>query len=201
MHAGEDRLRPDRTVVRNHDRHPRGAGASVVGQGSPSLTGFIRSGLGVSGATAGLVVASFTFGRMFGAYAGGVVADNIGERRVLVAGGLGTGALIALASVAPLPGLIALLVAAGVASAASTPAGGRLVLVAFPPNRRGLALGSRQTGIPVGGLVAAAILPWVAHRSDWQPSLAVAGAFAAAGAVPLAISARRRRWRAGRRPL
>src|SRR5207302_7799669 len=94
-------------------------GISVVDQGIPSLTGFIKSDLGVSAATAGLVVSSFTFGRIFGAYAGGVAADNIGERRVLVAGGLGTGALIPPASVAPLPGLIALLVAAGVASAAS----------------------------------------------------------------------------------
>jgi MFS family permease len=181
-------------------------GISVVDQGIPSLTGFVKSDLGVSAATAGAVVACFTFGRIFGAYAGGVVADEIGERRVLVAGGFATGALIALASLAPLPGLVALLVLAGVASAASTPAGGRLVLVSFPPHRRGLALGIRQTGIPVGGLVAAAILPWIAHRSDWRTSLAVAGAFAAAGAVPLLVSASRRertprlRSRSGRSP-
>jgi MFS family permease len=167
-------------------------GISVVDQGIPSLTGFIKTDLGVSAAAAGLVVSSFTFGRIFGAYAGGVVADRIGERRVLVAGGLLTGALVALASLPPLPGLIALLVAAGVASAASTPAGGRLVLLSFPPERRGLALGFRQTGIPIGGLIAAAVLPWVAHHSDWRWSLAVGGAFAAAGAIPLLVSARRR---------
>jgi MFS family permease len=134
-------------------------GISVIDQGIPTLTGFIKTDLGVSAAGAGLVVSSFTFGRIFGSYGAGVAADRLGERRVLVAGGLAAGGLVALAATAPLGALVALLIVAGVASAASTPAGGRLVLVSFPRERRGLALGVRQTGIPVGGLVAAALLP------------------------------------------
>ncbi len=163
-------------------------GVSVVDQGIPTLTGFIKASLGVSAAGAGLVVSSFTFGRIFGSYAAGVAADRFGERRVLVAGGVATGALVALAAVAPLPGLVCLLVAAGVASAASTPAGGRLVLLSFPPERRGLALGVRQTGIPVGGLVAAALLPWIAHLASWRWSVAAAALIAAAAVVPLVVS-------------
>ena len=53
----------------------------------------------------------------------------------------------------------------------ATPAGGRLVLLAFPRNRHGTALGIRQTGIPVGGLVAAATLPWIAHVASWRWAL------------------------------
>jgi predicted MFS family arabinose efflux permease len=81
-----------------------------------------------------------------------------------------------------------LLVLAGMASAASTPAGGRLVLLAFPRNRHGLALGVRQTGIPIGGLVAAALLPWVAHLHGWRASLAVGAAVTALTVVPLVFS-------------
>jgi predicted MFS family arabinose efflux permease len=163
-------------------------GISVVDQGIPTLTGFIKASLGISAAEAGLIVSCFTFGRIFGSYAAGVAADRLGERRVLVAGGLATGGLVVLAVTNPLPALVVLLVLAGMASAASTPAGGRLVFVSFPREKRGLALGLRQTGIPVGGLLAAALLPWIAHLASWRWSLAVAGLIAAAAVIPLLLS-------------
>ena len=163
-------------------------GISVVEQGIPALTGFIKSDLGLSAAAAGLTVSAFTVGRALGSYAAGVAADQVGERRVLVAGGLATGAIVALAVSTPFAALIVLLAMAGAASAASTPAGGRLVLLAFPRNRRGFALGLRQTGVPLGGLIAAALLPWLAHLYGWRWSLAVAGAIAAAAVIPLVVT-------------
>ncbi len=168
-------------------------GVSVVEQGIPTLTGFIKDDLGLTAAAAGLTVSSFTVGRVVGSYAAGLAADRIGERRVLVGGGVATGLLVALAVSAPLPALVLLLALAGVASAASTPAGGRLVLLAFPRNRRGLALGLRQTGIPIGGLVAAVLLPWIAHLEGWRWSLAVGGAITALTVAPLVVS-RAERW-------
>jgi MFS family permease len=164
-------------------------GISAVDQGLPSLTGFIKADLGVSAAVAGLAVSTFTAGRVLGAYAAGEAADRIGERRVLIFGSLATGTLVSLAAASPLPLLFALLVLGGIASSASTPAGGRLVLVAFPPERRGLALGIRQTGIPLGGMLAAALLPWIAHSWSWRWSLALAGGLAAVAVVPLVLAA------------
>jgi MFS family permease len=160
-------------------------GISVVEQGIPTLTGFIKTDLGLSAATAGLVVSSFTAGRVLGSYAAGVAADRVGERRVLVGAGVLAGVLVAAAVAAPLPALLALLVLAGIASASSTPAGGRLVLLAFPRQRRGLALGLRQTGIPIGGLIAAALLPWIAHLHGWRWSLAAGGGITVLTVVPL----------------
>jgi MFS family permease len=164
-------------------------GISVVDQGIPSLTGFIKADLGISAAAAGLAVSAFTFGRIFGAYAAGEAADRIGERRVLIFGSLATGALVGIGASLPLAALFPVLVLGGVASAASTPAGGRLVLVAFPREQRGLALGLRQTGIPIGGLIAAALLPWIAHEWGWRWSLAIAGAIAAVAVLPLVLAA------------
>jgi MFS family permease len=89
----------------------------------------------------------------------------------------------------PLTALFPLLVLGGVASAASTPAGGRLVLVAFPRERRGLALGLRQTGIPIGGLISAALLPWIAHAWGWRWALALAGGVAGIAVLPLVLAA------------
>jgi MFS family permease len=163
-------------------------GVSVIDQGIPTLTGFIKTDLDVSAATAGLFVSSYFLGKIGGSYAAGVAADRFGEQRVLVLGGLSAAVLVALAAAAPLPLFVALFLLAGVAGATSTPAGGRLVLLSFPRNRHGLALGIRQTGIPVGGLVAAALLPWVAHLAGWRWALVAASAVAVAAVLPLAFA-------------
>ena len=160
-------------------------GYSVLDQGIPLLTGFIKSDLGVSAFRAGLAVSAFLIGKIFGSYAAGVAADRLGERRVLAAGGFATAALVVTSILLPVPWVFVVLVCAGLASAAGTPAGGRLVVHAFPPHRRGLVLGIRQTAIPIGGLIAAAVLPWVAHAHGWRWSLAVAAALTAVAVLPL----------------
>ena len=46
----------------------------------------------------------------------------------------------------------------------------------MPPERRGLVIGLRQMAVPLGGPRAAAVLPAVAHLSNWRwASVAVAG--------------------------
>jgi MFS family permease len=160
-------------------------GFSVTEQGIPALTGFIKNDLGVSAGVAGLIVACFPFGRVVGSYVAGVAADRLGERRVLLAGGLACGALSWLAAGSPVLVLALLLVLAGAASAAATPAGGRMVLATFPRHRHGLALGVRQTGIPLGGLIATATLPSLAHVAGWRWALVVAGGLTALLVLPL----------------
>jgi MFS family permease len=160
-------------------------GISMIDQGILALTGFIKLDLGLSAFVTGLIVASFALGRIVGAYAAGVAADRLGEQRTLLVGGFATAVLVLIAAAAPLPVFVPLLVLAGITGASSTPAGGRLVMLAFPRNRRGFALGIRQTGIPVAGLIAAAVLPWIAHASSWRWSLAVAAGVTALTALPL----------------
>jgi predicted MFS family arabinose efflux permease len=161
-------------------------GVSIVEQGLPLLTGFVKADLGLSAALTGVAVSSFAFGKIFGSYAAGVAADRLGERRVIVAGGVAVGVLTACAAAAPGAVVFPVLFFAGLASSTSTPAGGRLVLLAFPRNRHGLALSIRQCGIPAGALAAAALLPWIAHFWSWRSSLAVAGGITVVTMLPLA---------------
>jgi MFS family permease len=160
-------------------------GVSLIDQGVLTLTGFIKLDLGLSAFVTGLIVASFALGRIGGAYAAGVAADRLGEQRTLFVGGLATAVIVLIAAASPLPVFVPLLVLAGVAGASATPAGGRLVLLAFPRNRHGVALGIRQTGIPVAGLIAAAVLPWIAHLTSWRWSIAVAAGVTLLMALPL----------------
>ena len=90
----------------------------------------------------------------------GVLADRIGERVVLAVGLGACGALLALAAYAPdFRSLVLLLALAGAAGASVNSASGRAVMQWFDASERGLALGVRQTAIPLGGLVAAVALP------------------------------------------
>jgi MFS family permease len=160
-------------------------GISVVEQGLPALTGFIKQDLHISAARAGLLVSAFALGRVLGSYTAGRAADRIGERTVLAAGGMLSGALAMLAALSPLPLLVTLLVVTGMGSSAATPAGGRIVLLAFPRERHGLAMGLRQAGLPIGGLIATATLPWIAHAAGWRWALAAGGATTFALTLPI----------------
>jgi len=163
---------------------------SVVEQGLPTLAPFVKRDLGLSAATLGVVVSSFNYGRVLGSYAAGRAVDALGDRRVLIACGLASGLLTALAAPLPVAALVLVLCLSGLVAATSTPAGSTLVMQAFPPARRAVAMGVRQTGIPLGGLVAAAVLPFLANRIGWRDALAVGGGLTVAGTLAAAAGSR-----------
>ncbi len=162
-------------------------GVSIVDQGLPALLGFIRADLGLTSTSATLLISALILGRCLGSYAAGIVADAIGERRVLIAAGVLSGALTVVGATMAFPVIYGLLFLAGIASAAATPAGGRLIALSFPPTFHGRALGMRQAAVPLGGLAAAAILPWIAHAYGWRSGLACAGLICIVSVTPLGI--------------
>ena len=102
----------------------------------------------------------------------GLLADRIGERRVLAVGLVLCGCFLVAAGRADSFGaLFVLLFLAGAAGASVNAASGRAVMGWFGAQERGFALGIRQTAIPVGGVFGALALP----------ALSVEGAFAALG--------------------
>ncbi|QNE46278.1 MFS transporter [Glaciihabitans sp. INWT7] len=134
---------------------------------------------GLNLAQAGLLAATPTIGMVLTLIAWGALADRIGERWV-IAGGL---ALVALATVGALlsTGYVALgifFLLGGMAAASTNAASGRVVVGWFPKDRRGLAMGIRQTCQPLGVTIAAVTVP----------TLASAGGIGAALIVPLALT-------------
>jgi nitrate/nitrite transporter NarK len=75
-------------------------------------------------------------------------------------------------------GLVALL---SVGTSIATPAGSKAVMGWFPPAIRGTAMGIRQVGIPVGGMIAGLLLPPLAVAFGWRVALAVGGTLAIVG--------------------
>jgi MFS family permease len=63
----------------------------------------------------------------------------------------------------------------GIGYAAVTPAGSHAIVFFFKREDRGFAMGVRQCGVPVAGVIGSAILPAVALHFDYQWALATAG--------------------------
>lgn len=109
-----------------------------------------------------------------------------------LAGGLVTvGALAALAAGAPsFPALLACLVLAGFGFSVLNPTTGKAVYDWFPARERGVAMGIKQAGLTLGGIVAALSLPPIAAALDWRIAMATAGAAAIVMALVVVLAYR-----------
>ena len=157
---------------------------SVVTQAFPALVPFAETDLGLSPAEVGLFATILNLGTMVALLPTGWVVDVIGERRVLVIGGVCTGVFAIVAALAPtFMWIVPLLVIVGVATASPTPAGSTAIMNAFGRRDRGFVMSIRQTGIPLGGALAALLLPPIAFAAGWRVALVVAASLAIGGAL------------------
>jgi MFS family permease len=157
---------------------------SAVLIGLPVMGPALRDAYGLSLIRVGLVFDSVWVGGMLTLLPWGLLADRVGERVVLSSGLACCAAALAGAAYASSFGLLfALLGLAGAAGASVNAASGRAVMLWFPAAERGFALGLRQTAIPLGGLVAALLLPVLTLRSAFLVLAALSAAGALFGAL------------------
>lgn len=150
------------------------AGASVVQQALGSLSPTFVTAFALSKAQLGVLFTALMLGSAMFVAAAGVLTDRWGERRMVAFSGIAmTAALLAATLVPSYPWLVGCTGVFGAAYAASTPAGGRAILAWFDKDR-GFAMGIRQTGVPVGGLLGALSLPLVAHAYGYRAAFAFA---------------------------
>ncbi len=114
----------------------------------------------------------------------GIAADRFGERVVLGLGLGGCAAFLVGAAYAPdFETLVVLLALAGGAGASVNSASGRAVMHWFGADERGLALGVRQTAVPLGGLIAALVVPQLTSPGDAASGFLFFAGLCATGAV------------------
>ena len=152
--------------------------ACAVQNGLPFLTVALRRE-GLTLAQISLLVSAPMTGLLFTLLAWGALADRYGERLVLTAGlAVSAGALTG-ATLADERGATGLwLLLAGAGSGSVHAASGRLVLGWFPARQRGLAMGIRQMGQPLGVGLAALSLPRLAEDGTGRAFAVLAGACA-----------------------
>jgi sugar phosphate permease len=161
------------------------AGLTSIRFGLPILAPFWRDTLHLSLGQVGLLMAAFDLGGMLLFIPIGLLTDRWGERAILTAGALYTAILTAVVGRSQTFWSLALmLAAAGLAYGSGQTAGTKAVAAAFGPGARGTAMGIRQSGLPLGGLIAALLLPPLIGAFGWRS--AIAGA-AAVCAIPGAL--------------
>jgi MFS family permease len=146
---------------------------------------------GLSLAEAGLIATAPNVGVLLTLIVWGAATDRWGERLILVTG-LGVAVGGAVASIAATASgsyvLLALAFAlCGIGAAATSATSGRVVIGWFPPERRGLAMGLRQTALPLGVAAGAVIVPPLAAGGEIAPPLIVGGVVVAVAALASAL--------------
>jgi sugar phosphate permease len=152
--------------------------------GLPALGPALRDDYGLSLGETGVALAAMGIGMLVAFIPWGLLADRHDERIVIAVGLSGAGvALAATGTTQSLPTLSIALIVSGVLGASVNAASGRAVMAWFDRDDLGLALGIRQTAIPIGGAVGAAMLPVLASAGGTRLAFFALGGACVAGAV------------------
>ncbi|WP_295035238.1 MFS transporter [Salinicola sp.] len=143
--------------------------AAVATQGIGVLGGLMQADMALTGAQLGLLAGALNAVPIVGLVVAGRWLDFSGEGRVVASGAtlMALGMMLA-AHATTLAGLAGWLLLVGTGYSTVQPGGSRAILRWFPPRERGLAMGLRQAGLPLGGVLAAALFPAFAQIYGWR---------------------------------
>ncbi len=164
------------------------ASFSATSVGLPALSPTLKSEYGLSLPQTGVVLAGVGIGMLFTLLPWGLVADRVDERWVIATGLTGASALLVVASTTDgFAAVTVTLIGVGALGASVNAASGRAIMAWFPSTELGLALGIRQTAIPIGGAVGAAVLPVLGSTGGTRVAFLFLGAASLAGALVAAV--------------
>jgi len=164
------------------------ASFSATSVGLPALSPTLKSEYGLSLPQTGVVLAAVGIGMLFTLLPWGLVADRVDERWVIATGLTGASALLVVASTTDgFAAVTGTLIGVGALGASVNAASGRAIMAWFPSTELGLALGIRQTAIPIGGAVGAAVLPVLGSAGGTRVAFIFLGTACLTGALVAAV--------------
>jgi MFS family permease len=151
-------------------------GASLFIMATGALMTFFKSALNLNQAQLGVILSTELIGSVAMTSVAGLLTDRFGDKAVVLWSGMLMGvALIAAALFENFTWLLACLFVYGIGYAAVTPAGCHAIIFFFKKSARGLAMGVRQCGVPIAGVIGSILLPAVATRFEYRGALVAAG--------------------------
>jgi sugar phosphate permease len=133
------------------------SGFFVQGIGAMSVR--LQRDLSLSTAQLGLLLSAAQFVPLIGLLVAGELLDRYSERWVVGIGACVVAVSLGVGSVAPgYTSLLVVLLVVGAGYSTVQPGGSKSVASWFDASQRGLAMGIRQAGLPLGGALAAAFL-------------------------------------------
>jgi MFS family permease len=151
-------------------------GASLFVMATGALMPFFETAFHLGQTQLGLVLSVQMAGSLLMTAVAGMLTDRFGDKAVVLWSGLFMGvALLAASAVHDFGWLLVWLLMYGIGFAAVTPSGSHAIVYFFKKEERGLAMGIRQCGVPIAGVIGSIVLPAIALHFDYQWTLAAAG--------------------------
>lgn len=142
----------------------------------PVMAPVVAPALGVSTTYVGLYVAMVYVGAMTGSLIGGAAVARFGAIRVSQAGLVLCAAGLTLCALPWVPAVALGALVMGLGYGPITPASSHLLAISTPKHRMSLVFSVKQTGVPLGGVIAGAAVPTLALLASWQGALLAAAA-------------------------
>ncbi|WP_321792768.1 MFS transporter [Caballeronia sp. J97] len=158
------------------------ASISAAATGFPTTAVWVRTAYHLSNGHLGVVLGALGLGVALSELPWGILTDKWGDRPVLLTGLFSTAAVLVAMTLFATPAtasfgwLVFAMCVLGILGGSVNGSSGRAVMAWFGEGERGLAMSIRQTAVPLGGGIGAAVLPWLASSHGFG---AVFGALAA----------------------
>ncbi len=149
----------------------------------PVMATVVAQALGAPATLIGVFVAIAYVGAILASLASGSAVGRFGAIRVSQAGLLLCAAGLLLCTVPSVPAVAVGAFLIGLGYGPITPASSHLLAITTPPQRMSLVFSIKQTGVPLGGLLAGAIVPGLVVLAGWQSALLVAAGANVASAI------------------
>ena len=144
--------------------------------GINTLAPFYKDELGLSRAQVGLFFSSFYLAMTSFSFFAGKLSDRLGVRKTTFQGHLAVGVCTLAAAFAPsfYWGCLCFFLA-GMGYSFLNPSSSKGVMAWFHRDERATAMGTKQTGVPAGGVVTAMLAPQLVLLIGWRGALAALG--------------------------
>jgi MFS family permease len=160
------------------------ATSTLVTYGVGPLAAIWQNQWGLTAAQAGLLVSAVQVGPLFSMLWIGHALDRYGERWLVSLGACLLGMTFFLVSFTTHYLLLLLLLGiVGIWYGTAQPGGSKVILRWFPKKERGLAMGVRQAGIPIGGAIGGTLLPYLSLHFGWPSAVYAQSVLAVAGGL------------------
>lgn len=148
------------------------ASATLVTYGVGPLALFWQDEFHLTQMETGLLLSAVNIGPLFFMLFVGRLLDQFNERLLIGLGSILLGlSLLAATIVDEYTRLIAVLFIIGAFYSTAQPGGSKVVIKWFPRQNRGLAMGIRQAGIPIGGAMSGMIVPFISLEYGWHSAV------------------------------
>jgi MFS family permease len=160
------------------------ATATLVTYGVGPLAAIWQKQWGLTAAQAGLLVSAVQVGPLLSMLLIGHALDRYGERWLVSLGACMLGMTFFIVSFTTHYLLLLLLLGiVGIWYGTAQPGGSKVILRWFPKKERGLAMGVRQAGIPIGGAIGGTLLPYLSLHFGWPSAVYTQSVLAVAGGL------------------